>query len=122
MSIVPGDELIELVVLLGERYRLRVDAAQSVDEVVRVFRIHRDPLPPFPRHRLAGCPRAFEDQAVEELAVGVVAAVVFDEEIAKDDAAGLLIRFGADELCAAVGRSHMALGQELADHLRALVP
>ena len=121
--IMPGDELIELRGLFfGERYRLRVDAAQGMDEVVRIFRIHRDPLPAFPRHRLAGCLELFEDQAVEELAVGVVAAVVFGEEIAKNDAAGLLIRFGADELGAAVGRAHMALGQELADHLRALVP
>ena len=87
--IVPGDELIELRALLfGERHGLRVDAAQGVDEVVRIFRIHRDPLPAFPRYLLAGCLELFEHQAVEELAVGVVAAVVFDEEIAKNDAAG----------------------------------
>ena len=68
--IVPGNELIELRALLsGRGHGVRVDATQGVDEVVRVFRIHRDPLPAFPRYRLASVLELLEDQAVEELSV-----------------------------------------------------
>ena len=118
-----ADKLVELRLLFGgERHRLRVDAAKALGVAVRVLGVDRDPFPALPHHLLGGRLELLEDQAVEELAVGEVAAVILDEEVAKDRAAGGLVGLGADEPDTPVGRAHVALGQELADHLRALVP